>query len=89
MPSQTIGIFYTQIGAHKSAKSNFCIIRLCPTFSISYRNACPQQKCVSISLECTLNGIGQPSFKRYYKNKKKLATFYACMFLSFNSSSVS
>ena len=43
--SQIFGIFYTQIGAHKSAKSNVCIIRFCPTFSMSYRNACPQQKC--------------------------------------------
>ena len=44
--SQIAGIFYLQIGTHKSAKKdNFCIIRFCPTFSMSYRKVCPQQKC--------------------------------------------
>ena len=43
--SQITGIFYMQIGAHKSAINNFCIIRFCPTFSMSYKKACPQQKC--------------------------------------------
>ena len=47
--SQLIGILYMQIGSHKSAKkNNFCIIRFCPTLSMSYRKACPQQKCKEI-----------------------------------------
>ena len=45
--SQIIGIYYTQIGTHKSAKkSNFCVIRFCRTLSMSSKNACPQQKCI-------------------------------------------
>ena len=44
--SQITGIFYMQIGAHKSAtKNNFCITRFCLIFSMSYRKACPQRKC--------------------------------------------
>ena len=43
--SQITGIFYMQIGAHKSAKNFFYIIRFCPTISMPYRQACPQKKC--------------------------------------------
>ena len=40
-----IGVFYVQTGAHKSAKSKFCIIRFCPTTSMSYRNVFLNKKC--------------------------------------------
>ena len=49
--SQLTGILYMQISTHrnekkkKQKKKNFCIIRFCPTFSMSYSKACPQQKC--------------------------------------------